>query len=203
MHIGEDSDSSDSDTEDSDSSDSDTEGSDSSETGVGDSIPSDTDTEDSDPFTADMDSSDSPTTDTEDSDSSAADPGYARSSSTDIGGETLPSAPPLEEDDVELEDMIAGLRGQALQQVRRYVAVLARMRRDLTPSARTHMIKELGWHLKSNRETGGAGRDGSKPQPTWLLEGTGWVMSKLATIREQKHQARRSVSGPCRREWLC
>ncbi len=38
--------------------------------------------------------------------------------------------------------------------MRRYVAVLARMRRDLTPSARTHMIKELGWHLESNRETG-------------------------------------------------
>jgi hypothetical protein len=60
----------------------------------------------------------------------------------------------MEEDDAELEEMIAGLRGRDLQQVRRYVAVLARMRRDLTPSARIHMIKELGWHLGPTRETG-------------------------------------------------
>ncbi len=153
-----------------------------------DSVPSDTDAEDPDLFTTDTDSSDSSTTDTEDS--SAADSGYARPSSADTGGETLPSAPPLEEDDTELEEIIACLRGRALQQVRRYVAVLARMRRDLTPSARIRIIKELGWHLGSSRKTGGAGRDGSEPEPTWLLEGTGWVMSKLATIREQKHQAR-------------
>jgi hypothetical protein len=184
-----DSDSSDSDTEDSDSSGSDTEDSNSSETEVEDSVPSDTNAEDPGLFTTNTDDSDSSTTDTEGSDTSAANSGYARSSSTDKGGETLPSAPPLEEGDVELEDMIAGLRGRALQQVRRYVAVLARMRRDLMPSARTHMIKELGWHLGSNRETGGTGRGGGEPEPTWLLEGTGWIMSKLATIREQKHQA--------------
>ncbi len=176
--------------EDSDSSGSDTGDSDLSETDVEDSIPSDTDAEGSDPYTTDTDSLDSSIADTEDSDSSAADSGYVRPSSADTGGETLPCAPPLEEDNMELEEMIAGLRGRALQQVRRYVAVLARMRKDLTPGARIRMIKELGWHLGSNRETGRAGRDGSEPEPTWLLEGTGWVMSKLATIREQKHQAR-------------
>jgi hypothetical protein len=176
--------------EDSDSSDTDSEDSDSSETNVEDSNPSETDAEDLDPFTTDTDSSDLSTTDTEDSDSSAADSGYEWPSSTDTGEETLPSAPPLEEDDAELEEIIAGLRGRALQQVRRYVAVLARMRRDLTPSARIHMIKELGWHLGSNHETRGAGRDGNGPEPTWLLEGTGWIMSKLATIKEQRHQAR-------------
>jgi hypothetical protein len=95
----------------------------------------------------------------------------------------------MEEDDAELEEMIAGLRGRAMQQVRRYMAVLARMRRDLTPSTRIHMIKELGWHLGPNRKTGGVGRDGNEPEPTWLLDGTGWIMSKLVTIREQKHQA--------------
>ncbi len=177
--------------------------SDPSETEREDWILSDTDAQGSDPYMTDMDSSDSSTTDTEDSDSSSADSGYVRPSSTDTGGETLPSAPPLEEGDAELENMIAGLQGRALQQVRRYVAVLARMRRDLTPSARTHMIKELGWHLGSSRETGGAGRDGGKPEPTWLLEGTGWVLSKLATMREQKHQARMEQSEPCRRGWPC
>jgi hypothetical protein len=101
----------------------------------------------------------------------------------------LPSKPPMEEDDAGLEEMIAGLRRRALQQLLRYVAVLARMRKDLTPSAWTHMIKELGWHLGPTHETGGAGRDNSKPEPTWLLDGTGWVMIRLATIREQKQQA--------------
>jgi hypothetical protein len=86
---------------------------------------------------------DSSTTDTEDSDSS----------STDTEKATLPSAQPMEEDDAELEEMIAGLQGRA--QVRRYVAVLARMRKDLTPCARIHIIKELGWHLGPARETGG------------------------------------------------
>ncbi len=70
------------------------------------------------------------------------------------------------------------------------MSVLARMRKDLTPSPRTHMIKELGWHLGPTHETGGAGRDGNEPEPTWLLDGTGWIMNRLATIREQKQQAR-------------
>jgi hypothetical protein len=73
--------------------------------------------------------------------------------------------------------------------LRRYVAVLARMRKDLTPSARTHMIKELGWHLGPTHETGGEGQDGNEPEPTWLLDETGWSMNRLATIREQKQQA--------------
>ena len=102
----------------------------------------------------------------------------------------LPSKPPMEEDDAGLEEMIAGLRRRALQQLLRYMAVLARMRKDLMPSARTHMIGELGWHLSSTHEIGGADRDSREPEPTWLLDGTGWVMSRLATIREQKHQAR-------------
>jgi hypothetical protein len=175
--------------EDSDSSGSDTEDSDSSETGAEDSAPSDAEMEDQGPFASDTDDSDSSSTDTEDSDSSGSDSGYARPSSADTGGEVSPSAPPLEEIEVELEGVIAGLRGRAMQQVRRFVAVLAQMRKDLTPSTRTQMIKELGWHLGPNHGTGGAGGDGSESEPTWLLEGTGWIMSRLATIREQKHQA--------------
>jgi hypothetical protein len=145
--------------------------------------------EDQGPFTTDTDDSDSSTTDTEDSDSSGSDSGYARPSLADTRGVASPSAPPLEERDAELEETIAGLRGRAMQQVRRFVAVLVRMRKDLTPGARVHVIKELGWHLGPGRGTGGAGGDGSEPEPTWLLEGTGWIISKLATIRAQKHQA--------------
>jgi hypothetical protein len=63
------------------------------------------------------------------------------------------------------------------------------MRKDLTPSAKTHMIKELGWQLGSTHEIRGVGRDGQEPEPTWLLDGTGWIMNRLATIREQKQQA--------------
>jgi hypothetical protein len=131
-----------SDSEDSDPSGSDTEDSDSSKTEVEDSAPSDAEMEDRGPSTSDTDDSDSSTTDTEDSDSSGSDSGYARPSSADTGGEVSPSAPPLEEIE-EIERVVAGLRGRAMQQVRRFVAVLAQMRKDLTPSARANMIKEL------------------------------------------------------------
>jgi hypothetical protein len=178
-----------SDSEDSDPSGSDTEDSDLSETGAGDLAPSDAEMEEQGPLTSSTDDSDSSSTDTEDSDSSGSDSGYERPSSADTGGEVSPSAPPLEEIEAEIEGVIAGLRGRAMQQVWRFVAVLARMRKDLTPSARTQMIKELGWHLGPNHGTGGASGDGSEPEPTWLLEGTSWIMSRLATIREQKHQA--------------
>jgi hypothetical protein len=120
------------------------------------------------------------TSDTEDSDSSRSDSGYARPSSADTGGEVSPSAPPLEEIEAELERVVAGLNGRAMQQVRRFLALLARMRKDLTPSARANMIKELGWHLGPNHGTLGAGGDSRGPEPTWLLEGTGRIMSRLA-----------------------
>ncbi len=178
-----------SDSEDLDPSGSNTEDSDSSETGAEDSAPSEAEMEDQGLFTSDRDDSDSFTTDTEDADLSGSDSGYVRPSSADTGWEVSTSAPPLEEIEAELEGVIAGPKGRAMQQVWRFVAVLARMRKDLTPSARAQMITELGWRLRPSHGTGGAGGDGSEPEPTWLLEGTGWIMSRLATIREQKHQA--------------
>jgi hypothetical protein len=75
--------------------------------------------------------------------------------------------------------VVAGLRGRAMQQVRRFLTMLARMRKDLSPSARIEVIRELGWHLGSNRESGGAGRGDRGPEPTWLLEGTSRIMNKL------------------------
>jgi hypothetical protein len=76
-----------------------------------------------------------------------------------------------------------------MQQVRRFLALLARIRKDLTPSARANMIKELGLHLGPNHGNGGTGGDSRGPEPTWLLEGTGRIMSRLAASWEQKHQA--------------
>jgi hypothetical protein len=94
----------------------------------------------------------------------------------------------MEDDESSLEETIARLRGQALHQVRQYVAILARMRRTLTPSTRARMIKVLGWHLGPAHETGGATPREHEPEPAWLLHGTGWVMNKLATLRRHEQQ---------------
>jgi hypothetical protein len=181
------SDSDSSDSEDSDSSGSDTEDSESSETGAEDSALSNAEMRDLSPFTSDSDDSDSSSTDMEGSDSSSSDSGYERPSSADTGGEVSPSAPFLEEIE-ELEKVVAGLRGQAMQQVRRLFAVLARMRKDLSPSARALMIKDLGWHLGPSCGAEDVGGAGSKSGPTWLLGRTGRIMSGLAAW-EQEHQA--------------
>ena len=95
------------------------------------------------PLTSDTDNSDSSSTDTEDSDSSSSNSGYERPSSSDTGGEVSPSAPLLEEIE-EIGRLVAGLKGRAMQQVRRFLAMLARKRKDLTPNARIELIKELG-----------------------------------------------------------
>jgi hypothetical protein len=91
---------------------------------------------------------------------------------------------PLTSDTEEIEGIgrvVAGLKGRAMQQVRRFLAMLARMRKDLSPSARIELIKELGWHLGQvpGRGSGGAGGSGRGPEPTWLLEGTRRIMNKL------------------------
>jgi hypothetical protein len=44
----------------------------------------------------------------------------------------------------EIGRVVAGLKGRAMQQVRRFLAMLARKRKDLTPNARIELIKELG-----------------------------------------------------------
>ncbi len=172
------SDSDSSESDDSDSSNSETEDSDSSETGTEDSAPFDMEMREQGPLTSDMDSSDSSSTDTEDSDSSSADSGFEKPSSSDTEEEIAPSAPLLEEIE-EIGRVVAGLRGRAMQQVRRFLTMLARMRKDLSPSARIEVIRELGWHLGSNHKSGGSGGRDCGPEPTWLLEGTSQIMNKL------------------------
>jgi hypothetical protein len=94
------------------------------------------------PLTSDSSSSDSSSSDTEGSDSSSADSGFEKPSSSDAEGEIIPSAPLLEEIE-EIGRVVAGLRGRALRQVRRFLVMLTRMRKDLSPSARIEVIREL------------------------------------------------------------
>jgi hypothetical protein len=140
------SDSDSSESDDSDSSDSETEDSDSSETGTEDSAPFDIEMREQGPLTSDTDGLNSSSTDTEDSDSSSANSGFEKPSSSDTEEQIAPSAPLLEEIE-EIGRVVAGLKGRAMQQVRRFLAMLARKRKDLSHSARIEVIRELGWHL--------------------------------------------------------
>ncbi len=63
------------------------------------------------------------------------------------------------------------------------------MRRDLTPSTRARIIKALGWHLVPAHETDKAGLREHETELAWLLDGTGWVMNKLAAVRRLAQQA--------------
>jgi hypothetical protein len=67
--------------------------------------------------------------------------------------------------------------------VRQYVTILARMREDLMPSTRAQMIKALGWHLGPAWGTREVTLEKYKAEPAWLLDGRGWVMNKLATVK--------------------
>ena len=60
---------------------------------------------------------------------------------------------------------MAGLSGRAMRQVRKLLTMLAQMRKDLPPSARIEVVRELGWRLGSSREAGGTseGDPGSEP----------------------------------------
>jgi hypothetical protein len=102
----------------------------------------------------------------------------------------LPSTPPLEEDDARLQKIIVGLRGRALHQVRQYAAVLAKMGRDLTPHARPGMIKTLvlaPWPCPRDQ---GSGPRREQARVSLVVEWTGWIMNKLATIRAHKQKVR-------------
>jgi hypothetical protein len=57
-----------------------------------------------------------------------------------------PSAPSLEETE-EFGTKVTGLSGRARWQVRKLLAVLTRMRKNLPPSARVEAVRRLGWRL--------------------------------------------------------
>ncbi len=99
--------------------------------------------------------------------------------------------------------MVAGLRGRAMQQVWKFLIMLARMRKDLSPSARIEVIRELGWRLGSSSEFGGGSGGDRGPEPARLPEGTSRIMNYLEDWRrrsedgkERRRAAREEMATP-------
>jgi hypothetical protein len=66
---------------------------------------------------------------------------------------------------------VIGLSGGARWQVRKLLAVLTRMRKDLPPSARIQAVRRLGWRLGPGLEAGRTSAEDSGPGPTQTPEG--------------------------------
>jgi hypothetical protein len=156
----------------SESSETESEGSDSSEAESGESDPFDMEARRRGPLTSSSSDSDSSSasSDSEESDSSSADSGFAKPSSSDTEADFTPSAPSLEETE-EFGRKVIGLSGRARWQVRKLLAMLTRMRKNLPPSARIEAVRRLGWHLGPGLEASRAGAEGSGPGPTQAPEG--------------------------------
>ncbi len=162
----------DSESSESESSETESEDSDSSESESGDSDPFDMESRRRGPLTSSSSDSDSSTasSDSEESDSSSADSGFAKPSSSDTEVDFTPSAPSLEETE-EFRRKVTGLSGRARWQVRKLLAVLTRMRKNLPPSARIEAVRRLGWCLGPGIETCRAIAESSDPGPTRMPEG--------------------------------
>ncbi len=139
------------------------EDSDSSEAESGESDPFDIEARRRGPLT-------SSSSDSQDSDSSSADSGLAKPSSSDTEADFTPSAPSLEETE-EFGRKVIGLSHRARRQVRKLLAVLTRMRKDLPPGARIEAVRRLGWRLGPGLEASRASAEGSGPEPTRTPEG--------------------------------
>ncbi len=171
----------------SESSETESEDSDSSEAGSEDSNPFDMEARRRGPLTSDSsdsDSSSSSSSDSEESGSCSADSGFAKPSSSDTEGDLTPSAPPF----VEIEEFgrkVIGLSGRARRQVRKLLTMLARMRKDLPPSARTEAVRRLGWRLGPSREASRTSAEGSRPEPTQAPEGGDQIRKYLEEWRRK------------------
>jgi hypothetical protein len=172
--------------------------SESSEMGSEDSSSSESESGDSDPFdmearrrgplTSSSSDSDSSTasSDSEESGSSSADWGFAKPSSSDTEVDFTPSAPSLEETE-EFGRKVTGLSGRARWQVRKLLAVLTRMRRNLPPSARIEAVRRLGWRLGPGIEACRAIAERPGPEPTRMPEG-GDQIRKFLEEWQQKYK---------------
>jgi hypothetical protein len=156
----------------SESSDAESGDSDSSESESGDSDPFDMESRRRGPLASSSSDSDSSTasSDSEMSGSSSSDSGFAKPSSSDTEVDFTPSAPSLEETE-EFGRKVTGLSGRARWQVRKLLAVLTRMRKNLPPSARIEAVRRLGWRLGPGIETCRAIAEGSDPGPARAPEG--------------------------------
>ncbi len=151
---------------------SETESGDSDSSKSGDSDPFDMEARRRGPLTSSSSNSDSsvPSSDSEESGSSSADSGFAKPSSSDTEANFTPSGPSLEETE-EFGRKVTGLSGRARWQVRKLLAVLTRMRKNLPPSARIEAVRRLGWRLGPRIEACRAIAERSGPEPTRVPEG--------------------------------
>jgi hypothetical protein len=97
-----------------------------------------------------------------------------------------PSAPSLEETE-EFGRKVTGLSGRARWQVRKLLAVLTRMRKNLPPSARIEAVRRLGWRLGPGIEACRAIAERSSPEPTRVPEG-GEQIRKFLEEWQQKYK---------------
>ncbi len=168
--------------------------SESSETESEDSSASESDSGESDPF--DMgsrrrgpltsSSSDSDSSSTGGPGSSSTDSGIARPSSSDIEVDFTTSSPSLEETE-EFGRKVTGLSGWARWQVRKLLAVLTRMRKNLPPSARVEAVRRLGWRLGPGIEACRTIAEGTDPRPAQASEG-GDQIRKFLEEWQQKYR---------------
>ncbi len=92
------------------------------------------------------------------------------------------------------------MSGQAMRQVRKLLTVLAQMRKDLPPSARTEAVRRLGWHLGPSHEAGRASEGDSGPDPTQAPGGGDQIRKYLEDWRqmykegEERYKAARDVA---------
>jgi hypothetical protein len=154
--------------EDSEPSETESEDSSASESDSGESNPFDMESRRGGPLTSS--SSDADSSDSEESSSSSADSGFAKPSSSDTEVDFTPSAPSLEETE-EFGRKVTGLSGRARWQVRKLLAVLTRMRKNLPPSARVEAVRRLGWRLGPGIETSRTTTEEASPRPAQASEG--------------------------------
>jgi hypothetical protein len=178
----------------------------SSETESEDSNASESDSGESDPFdmgsrrrgplTSSSSDSDSSTTS---SDSGESGSSSAKPSSSDTEVDFTPSAPSLEETE-EFGRKVTGLSGRARWQVRKLLAVLTRMRKNLPPSARIEAVRRLGWRLGPGIESCRAVAGSSGPEPTRTPEGGDQIRRFLEEWQqtykesEERYRAERDVA---------
>ncbi len=97
----------------------------------------------------------------------------------------------------ELGRTVIGLSGLAMWQVRKLLTMLAQMRKDLPPSARTEAVRRLGWHLGPGREASRASVDDSGPELTQAPGGSDQIRNYLEEWRrmykegEERYKAAR------------
>jgi hypothetical protein len=82
---------------------------------------------------------------------------------------------------------VTGLSGKARWQVRKLLAVLTRMRKNLPPSARIEAVRRLGWRLGPGIEACRATAERPGPDPTRVPEG-GDQIRKFLEEWQQKYK---------------